>query len=81
MGYAVCVSYAGRWVWDFWVENPTETPQVNYKAVCVDFKIQEPLERTTNVSSKYRRTCARPAQHARTERGWVVDVLTLFLSL
>jgi hypothetical protein len=56
MGYAVCVSYAGRWVWDFWVENPTETPQVTYKAVCVDFKIQEPLERTTNVSSKYRRT-------------------------
>jgi hypothetical protein len=38
MGYAVCVSDAGRWVWDFWVETPPETPQVIYKAVCVDFK-------------------------------------------
>jgi hypothetical protein len=56
MGYAVCVSDVGRWVWDFSVENPPETLQVIYKAVCVDFKIQQPLERTTNVSSKCRRT-------------------------
>ncbi len=56
MGYAVCVSDAGRWVWDFWVENPPEAPQVNYKTVCVDFKLHQPLEHTTNVSSKCRRT-------------------------
>jgi hypothetical protein len=56
MGYVVCVSDAGRWVWDFWVENPPETSQVIYKAACVDFKFQQPLERTTNVSSKCRRT-------------------------
>jgi hypothetical protein len=40
MGYVVCVSDAGRWVWDFWVENPPEAPQVIYKAACVDFKLQ-----------------------------------------
>jgi hypothetical protein len=56
MGYAVYVSDAGRWVWDFWVENPPEALQVIYKAACVDFKLQQPLERTTNVSSKCRRT-------------------------
>ena len=56
MGYVVCVSDEERWVWDIWVENPTETPQVTYKATCVDFKFHQPLERTTNVSSKCRRT-------------------------
>jgi hypothetical protein len=56
MGYAVCVSDAGRWVWDLCVENPPEAPQVIYKAACVDFKLQQSLERTTNVSSKCRRT-------------------------
>jgi hypothetical protein len=56
MGYVVYVSDAGRWVWDFWVENPPEALQVIYKAACADFKLQQPLERTTNVSSKYRRT-------------------------
>jgi hypothetical protein len=56
MGYEVCVSATERWVWDFWVENPPETPQVIYKAACVDFKLQHPPERTTNDSSKYRRT-------------------------
>jgi hypothetical protein len=40
MGYAVCVNDTGRWVWDFWVENPPETPQVIYKTACVDFKLQ-----------------------------------------
>jgi hypothetical protein len=43
----VCVSDAERWVWDFW----PEAPQVIYKAACVDFKLQQPLERTTNVSN------------------------------
>ena len=56
MGYVVYVSDAGRWVWDFWVENPPEALQVIYKATCVDFKIQQALEGTTNVSSKCRRT-------------------------
>jgi hypothetical protein len=56
MGYVDCARDAERWVWDFWVENLTETPKVTYKAVCVDFKIQQSLERTTNVSSKCRRT-------------------------
>jgi hypothetical protein len=56
MGYAVCVSAAERWVWDFWVENPTEAPQVIYKAACVDFKLQQSRERTTNASRKCRRT-------------------------
>ena len=58
MGYVVChgVSDAERWGWDFWVENPPEAPQVIYKAACVDFKLQQPRERITNVSSKYRRT-------------------------
>jgi hypothetical protein len=56
MGYEVCVSDAWRWVWDFWVENPSETPQVIYKAACVDSKLQQSLERKTNVSSKYRKT-------------------------
>ena len=36
--------------------KPPESPQVIYKAACVDFKLQQPLERTTNVSSKCRRT-------------------------
>jgi hypothetical protein len=56
MGYVACVSDAERWVWDFWVENPPEAPQGTYKAACVDFKLQQSLKRTTNVSSKYRRT-------------------------
>ena len=56
MGYVACVSDAERWVWDFWAENPREAPEVTYKAACVDFKLQQPLERTTSVSSKCRRT-------------------------
>ncbi len=40
MGYVVCVNDTGRWVWDFWVENPPEAPQVIYKTACVDFKLQ-----------------------------------------
>jgi hypothetical protein len=56
MGYVVCVSDAERWGWDFWVENPLEAPQVIYKAACVDFKLQQTLESTTNISSKCRRT-------------------------
>jgi hypothetical protein len=54
--YVVCVSDAERWGWNFWVENPSEAPQVTYKAACVDFKLQQPLERTSNVSSRCRRT-------------------------
>jgi hypothetical protein len=38
------------------VTQGVETPQVTYKVVCVDFKFQESLENTANVSSKYRRT-------------------------
>ena len=56
MGYVVCASDAERWVWGSWVENPTESPQVIYKPECVDFKFQETLKSTTNVSNKYRRT-------------------------
>ncbi len=40
MGYMVCVSDAERWVWDSWVENPTEVPHVTNKTACVDFKLQ-----------------------------------------
>ena len=49
MGYVACISDAERWVWDLWAETPLEAPQVIYKAACVDFKTQQPLERTTNV--------------------------------
>jgi hypothetical protein len=56
MGYVDCVSDAERWVWDFWVENLPEAPKVTYKAVCVDFKLQQSHQCTTNVSSKCRRT-------------------------
>jgi hypothetical protein len=56
MGYVACVSDAERWAWDFWAENPLEAPQGTYKAACVDFKLQQPLERTTSVFSKCKRT-------------------------
>jgi hypothetical protein len=51
-----CVSDAERWAWDFWVETPLEAPQVTYKAACVDFKLQQPLERITSASRKCKRT-------------------------
>ena len=52
----VCVRDAERWAWDFWAENLPEAPQVTYKATHVDSKLQQPLEHTTSVSSKCRRT-------------------------
>jgi hypothetical protein len=54
MGYVTCVTDTARWVWDFWVENLPEAPQVTCKTACVDFKLQQPLECSTNVSSKCR---------------------------
>ena len=66
MGNVVCLNDTERWTWDFWSENPPETPQVTYKGAYVDSKLQLPLEDTTSVPIKCRRTWARSVQSART---------------
>ena len=69
MGNVVCLNDTERWTWDFWSENPPETPHVTYKVPYVDSKLQQPLDHTTSVSRKCvkcRRTRASPVQSGRT---------------